>query len=183
MTGNEPPAGTPPADPAAGGNNQPPAAEPGKTLTQAEVDAIVKARLARDREALEKDLGMSLKDAKALAAAKKNITGGFPLRIAGNAKVVEYLAMIGFYGLPLDYLDRSLAVKTDQADVQLIAGEIRDFFGYRQAAFAHYTSAVSIDPSYVRAHLGLVRWYIERKDTASADRHFAAAYAVAYWNT
>ena len=71
MTGNEPPAGTPPADPAAGGNNQPPAAEPGKTLTQAEVDAIVKARLARDREALEKDLGMSLKDAKALAAAKK----------------------------------------------------------------------------------------------------------------
>ena len=44
--------------------------------------------------------------AKELAAAKKNITGGFPLRIAGNAKVVEYLAMIGFYGLPLDYLDR-----------------------------------------------------------------------------
>jgi len=73
MTGNEPntPPATPPADPAAGGNNQPPAAEPGKTLTQAEVDAIVKSRLARDREALEKDLGMSLKDAKALAAAKK----------------------------------------------------------------------------------------------------------------
>lgn len=71
MTGNEPPSGTPPAaDPATGGDNQPPAAEPGK-LTQAEVDAIVKARLARDREALEKDLGMSLKDAKALAAAKK----------------------------------------------------------------------------------------------------------------
>ena len=72
MTGNEPPAppATPPADPAAGGQ-QTPAADPGKTLTQAEVDAIVKARLARDREALEKDLGMSLKDAKALAAAKK----------------------------------------------------------------------------------------------------------------
>lgn len=71
MTGNEPPAGTPPADPAGGQPAQPPAAEPGKTLTQVEVDAIVKARLARDREALEKDLGMSLKDAKALAAAKK----------------------------------------------------------------------------------------------------------------
>jgi len=66
-----PPAGTPPADPAGGQPAQPPAADPGKTLTQAEVDAIVKARLARDREALEKDLGMSLKDAKALAAAKK----------------------------------------------------------------------------------------------------------------
>jgi len=41
-----------------------------------------------------------------LEAAKKNITGGFPLRISSNKKIVEYLAMIGFYGLPLDYLDR-----------------------------------------------------------------------------
>ena len=41
-----------------------------------------------------------------LAAAVKNITGGFPLRIASNADVVQYLAMIGFYDLPLDYLDR-----------------------------------------------------------------------------
>ena len=40
-----------------------------------------------------------------LEAAIKNITGGFPLRIASNAKVVQYLAMIGFYDLPLDYLD------------------------------------------------------------------------------
>lgn len=41
-----------------------------------------------------------------LKAAKENITGGFPLRIASNSKIVEYLTMIGFYGLPLDYLDR-----------------------------------------------------------------------------
>ncbi len=41
-----------------------------------------------------------------LAAALKNITGGFPLRIASNGKIVSYLAVIGFYGLPLDYLDR-----------------------------------------------------------------------------
>lgn len=41
-----------------------------------------------------------------LDAAIKNITGGFPLRIASNSKIVQYLAMIGFYGLPLDYLDR-----------------------------------------------------------------------------
>ncbi len=40
-----------------------------------------------------------------LAAAVKNITGGFPLRIDSNADIVQYLAMIGFYGLPLDYLD------------------------------------------------------------------------------
>jgi Predicted Zn-dependent peptidases len=40
-----------------------------------------------------------------LEAAKKNLTGGFPLRIDSNKDIVEYLAMIGFYGLPLDYLD------------------------------------------------------------------------------
>lgn len=44
-------------------------------------------------------------DAKELAAAKKNITGGFPLRIASNRNIVGNLAMIGFYGLPLDWLD------------------------------------------------------------------------------
>ncbi len=41
-----------------------------------------------------------------LRAAKQNITGGFPLRIASNSKIIEYLAVIGFYDLPLDYLDR-----------------------------------------------------------------------------
>jgi len=35
----------------------------------------------------------------------KSITGGFPLRIDSNAKIVEYLMMIGFYDLPLGYLD------------------------------------------------------------------------------
>lgn len=39
-----------------------------------------------------------------LESSIKNITGGFPLRIDSNKKVVEYLAMIGFYHLPLDYL-------------------------------------------------------------------------------
>lgn len=41
-----------------------------------------------------------------LDAAKKNITGGFPLRVSSNSKIVEYVAMIGFYGLPLDYLNK-----------------------------------------------------------------------------
>jgi len=38
--------------------------------------------------------------------SRRNITGGFPMRIDSNGKQVGYLAMIGFYGLPLDYLDR-----------------------------------------------------------------------------
>jgi len=41
-----------------------------------------------------------------LVAVKKNITGGFPLRIDSNKKISGYLSVIGFYGLPLDYLDR-----------------------------------------------------------------------------
>jgi zinc protease len=41
-----------------------------------------------------------------LDLAKRNILGGFPLRIESNAKITEYVAMIGFYELPLDFLDR-----------------------------------------------------------------------------
>ena len=40
-----------------------------------------------------------------LAASKKNVTGGFPLRIDSNRKIAEYLTVIGFYGLPLTYID------------------------------------------------------------------------------
>ena len=56
--------------------------------------------------------------AEELVAAKKNITGGFPLRVDSNSKIVEYIAMIGFYDLPLDYLetfnDRVMAVTGEQ---------------------------------------------------------------------
>jgi zinc protease len=40
-----------------------------------------------------------------LSAAKKNIIGGFPLRIDSNRDIHGYLAIIGFYRLPLTYLD------------------------------------------------------------------------------
>jgi len=40
-----------------------------------------------------------------LLAAKNNLVGGFALRIASNKKIVEQLASIGFYNMPLDYLD------------------------------------------------------------------------------
>ena len=61
-----------------------------------------------------------------LTAAIKNITGGFPLRIAGNGKIAQYLAMIGFYGLPLDYLDRF----NDRISA-VTAEDIRDAFQRR----------------------------------------------------
>ena len=43
--------------------------------------------------------------AKELAAAKKNMVDGLALRMDSNAKLLGYLSAIGFYGLPLTYLD------------------------------------------------------------------------------
>jgi len=40
-----------------------------------------------------------------LVAAKKNITGGFAMRFDTNKELASYVAMIGFYEMPLDYLD------------------------------------------------------------------------------
>ncbi|WP_037375628.1 M16 family metallopeptidase [Sedimenticola selenatireducens] len=61
-----------------------------------------------------------------LTAAKQNITGGFPLRIASNSKILEHIAMLGFYDLPLDYLD------TFVDKVNSVTGEqIRDAFKRR----------------------------------------------------
>ena len=40
-----------------------------------------------------------------LVAAKKNITGGFAMRFDTNKELASYVAMIGFYDMPLDYLD------------------------------------------------------------------------------
>lgn len=43
--------------------------------------------------------------AEELAAAKANLSGSFPLRLDSNAKLLANVAVIGFYGLPADYLD------------------------------------------------------------------------------
>lgn len=41
-----------------------------------------------------------------LQAAKDNLIGGFALRLDSNRKILENIAAIGFYDLPLDYLDK-----------------------------------------------------------------------------
>jgi len=63
---------------------------------------------------------------KKLDEAKRNLTGGFPLRIASNGKIIEQLAMIGFYDYPLDWLDTYVA-KVDA----ITAGQVRDAFRRR----------------------------------------------------
>jgi zinc protease len=56
-------------------------------------------------DSLLKDFIKNGPDEKELEHAKNNITGSFPLKIDSNKKIVEYLAVIGFYDLPLEYLD------------------------------------------------------------------------------
>lgn len=59
------------------------------------------------REELARYLAEGPSEAE-LTQAKNNLIGGFPLRIDSNKKILEHLAMIGFYQLPLDWLDTYL---------------------------------------------------------------------------
>jgi len=64
--------------------------------------------------------------AKELEESKQNITGGFPLRLSSNKKIIGMLALIGFYQLPLDYLD-SFSANIDSVTI----AAIKDAFGRR----------------------------------------------------
>jgi len=44
-------------------------------------------------------------DQERFEASKSNLVGGFPLRMDSNSKKLGYLSLIGFYDLPLDYLE------------------------------------------------------------------------------
>lgn len=55
-------------------------------------------------EAVLRDFVQQGPEKEELEAARQNITGGFALSIDSNSKIIQYVAMIGFYRLPLDYL-------------------------------------------------------------------------------
>jgi zinc protease len=59
-----------------------------------------------------------------LESAKQGLIGGFPLRIDSNRKILENLAVIGWYRLPLDYLERW----SDEVG-RVTAEQVRDAFG------------------------------------------------------
>ena len=61
-----------------------------------------------------------------LQAAQNNISGGFPLRLDSNSKILGYIAMIGFYGLAPDYLD-TFVDKVNAVTVE----QVRDAFRRR----------------------------------------------------
>lgn len=73
---------------------------------------------------------------KELQAAKSNITGGFPMRIDSNAKILDYLNVIGFYQLPLTYLD-----DFNRQVNQVTASQIKDAFR-RRLDPAHFVTVI-----------------------------------------
>ncbi|MQY52229.1 M16 family metallopeptidase [Rhodocyclus gracilis] len=64
-----------------------------------------KAALALTRETLTTFLADGPSEEE-LKAAKLNLVGSFPLRLDSNRKILDNVAAIGFYRMPLDYLDR-----------------------------------------------------------------------------
>ncbi len=70
-----------------------------QTRREATHDAVESARAE-----VEKFLKEGPSEAE-LTQAKNNLVGGFPMRIDSNRKILEYLAVIGFYRLPLNWLD------------------------------------------------------------------------------
>jgi zinc protease len=59
-----------------------------------------------------------------LIAAKKNLTGNFALRIDSNRKLLQYLTTIGFYNLPLDYM-QTWSSKVDEISLEQINDAIK----------------------------------------------------------
>jgi zinc protease len=63
---------------------------------------------------------------KELKAAKDNIIGGFPMRIDSNAKILDYLSLIGFHNLPLTYLE-----DFNKSVAKVTSAQIKDAFKRR----------------------------------------------------
>jgi zinc protease len=77
--------------------------------------------LARVRVVLGEFLRLGPSEAE-VKAAKQNLVGGFALRLDSNRKLLERVALIGFYGLPLTWLDDFAAQvgKVAVADVRAV---------------------------------------------------------------
>jgi zinc protease len=72
-----------------------------------------------------------------LEAAKANLINGFGLRLDANSKILEWVAMVGFYGLPLDWLDTYT-----QRVAEVTVEGIRDAFA-RRVSPQHFSVVVA----------------------------------------
>lgn len=100
---------------------QPGAFQIGLQTKKEQADEALNLTRATLREFVDK--GVTEKELK---AAKDNIIGGFPLRIDSNRKILDYLSVIGFYNLPLTYLD-DFTAKVDR----VTTAQIHDAFKRR----------------------------------------------------
>ncbi|HQS37858.1 MAG TPA: pitrilysin family protein, partial [Methylotenera sp.] len=76
-----------------------------------------------------------------LKAAKANIIGGFPMRIDSNNKILDYLAVIGFYKLPLNYLD-----EYNKNVEKVTVAQIKDAFS-RRLKTENFATIIVGDPN------------------------------------
>ena len=97
--------------------------------------AQAKEALTVSRQVLAEFLANGPTDTE-LQAAKQNLIGSFPLRLDSNRKLLDNVALIGFYRLPLDYLD------TYQANIEKVTlDEIKAAFS-RRLPTAHLVTVV-----------------------------------------
>lgn len=87
------------------------------------------AALQLTREVVERFVAEGPSAAE-LVAAKANLAGSFPLRLDSNRKLLDNVATLAFYGLPLDWLD------TYQARIRAVSRE-----SVRQAFARHLPPA------------------------------------------
>ncbi len=92
--------------------------------------------LARVRVVLDGFLAQGPSAAE-LKAAKQNLTGGFALRIDSNRKLLEQVAVIGYYRLPLTWLD-DFTARVEKVS----AAEVRAAFARRVRADSLVTVVV-----------------------------------------
>ncbi len=83
------------------------------------------AALAQVRVVLDEFLARGPSPAE-MKAAKQNLVGGFALRIDSNRKLLEQVALIGFYQLPLSWLD-DFSARVEKVS----AAEVRAAFARR----------------------------------------------------
>lgn len=91
------------------------------------------------RETLDKFMQNGVTESE-LKAAKANIIGGFPMRIDSNGKILDYLSVIGFYHLPLNYLD-----EYNQKVAAVTTTQIKDAFN-RRLAPENFVTVIVGDP-------------------------------------
>ena len=86
--------------------------------------------------------------------------GSFPLRLDSNRKILDNLSVIGFYGLPLDYLDRytEQIEKVSIADIKAAVPAVAAAIDALEAKITAATSGMSeADKAAIIAALSVQR--------------------------